>query len=203
MPGPAWTKKENRLLRKQVREGKLIEEINIEGRSLHAIRRKAARLRLIGNGIKRKPWTEEEKALLKRLVKSGKTSFEIARNYHEVDELLPLAKYSGNAIQKQMQRMGLGDKKRARRAKAAVRFNQEEKIAFLLYLRIHYSFMTPEELAEIWNKQCTTKVTKRRVIYYLVIMKCKLPQKVIISMPYSLEKRRRRAKAKARRNQLR
>ena len=198
MPGFRWNAEDIEFLKKEISAGKFIEDISINGRTTNSIRNQATRLRLIGDGVKRKPWTKMEKALLKSYVQSGWTASEISKATTSISDLRPLARFNRNAIQKQMQRMGLGDKKMSRKLKRVVHFTHEEKIEFRTFLRERYLTMTPEQMAKMWNKSHTTKVGRGRVVSHLVIMQCKLPWKTIIKMPYSRKKRKRRAKSKAR-----
>ena len=199
MPGLHWTAEELNFLKQEIRAGKFVEDIAIEGRSLISVSNQAKRLGLTGDGVVRKPWSDEEKRLLWDLVSNDWTASDIVKGAGDISEFQSLAKYNRNAIQKQIQRMELADKKRSRIAKAVIQFTQAEKIEFRAFLKENYSLMTPEQMAKLWNKTHSTKVTRGRAIRHLELLKCKLPWKLIMSMPYSQNKRKRRAKNKARR----
>jgi hypothetical protein len=193
MPGKHWTQSEIESLTEQIQRGVLIEDVSIENKTGDAIRNQATRLGLIGDGIKRTPWTDDEKQILRTYVKDGWTAKSITEAY-ELGVLNILPGRSRVSIQKQMQRMGLGNKKRSRVLQSARRFSQEEKTKFRRFLMRNYYNRTPEELAKIWNKENPDcKIKRSRVVRHLEVLKIKLPWSEIIKMPYSKAKREKSA----------
>lgn len=210
MPGLRWTFAEKEELRKQLAAGHFLEDIYIEGKTKNAIRAQATRLGLIGDGVARVEWSEEDKEDLFEYVKDGWSASDIV----EAMEIGVPVFRSGimrnrNAIQKQMQRLGLGNKKRSRVLKTVRHFTGNEKREFRSFLKANYESMTPEQMAREWIKKhpswrkepnVLSRLTKR-VRRHLVEMDCKLSRAEIVKMPYSRKKARHsRAKAERRKN---
>ena len=70
MPGPEWSQRDVRLLTIYLEQGFTPDKIQIGSRSVAAIRGKAARLKLIGDGVSRRPWSVENEQKLKQLASS-------------------------------------------------------------------------------------------------------------------------------------
>lgn len=185
MPGPEWSQRDVRLLTIYLEQGFTPDKIQIGSRSVAAIRGKAARLKLIGDGVSRRPWSVENEQKLKTLMKSGWSVKRIA----ETGGVLP--GYSRYAIAKKAGRLGLANEILSARAKRVVRFTPEQLRQFHQFLRERGSLYTPEQIALVWNKLYHPTVSRRRVIYHLVKLKIKPPWKEVILMPYSKAKQRR------------
>ena len=108
MPGDRWTRKELKSLRKQLREGRAIEEVELDRRTVHAIRRQAGRMKLIQQREGRFRWPEKQLDKLKELAEQGLTVAEI----HQF-ELLGEPERSLWAIRKTWGRLSLSDPHRA------------------------------------------------------------------------------------------
>lgn len=160
MPGKSWKVSELRVLTDAVRGAKSPSEISIPGRSAGAVRAMASRLHLIGDGISRKRWPESDVQLLRQLVADGLTAKRIA-------ETNALPGYGRNAIQKQMQRLGLGRPERSLPQKKARRLAGESIDAFIAFLSANAATKTPAQLTFLWNQQHEPRVSHQRVLYHL------------------------------------
>jgi hypothetical protein len=160
MPGKSWKVSELRVLTDAVRGAKSPSEISIPGRSAGAVRAMASRLHLIGDGISRKRWPDSDVQLLRQLVADGLTAKRIA-------ETNALPGYGRNAIQKQMQRLGLGRPERSLPQKKARRLAGESIEAFIAFLSANAAAKTPAQLTFLWNQQHEPRVSHQRVLYHL------------------------------------
>ncbi len=181
MPGAPWRISERNTLIQSVREAKAPSEIALPGRTPAAIHRMAARLHLVGDGIPRRRWTDEQRGQLRSLVQQGRTAGEISAT-----GLLP---YNRNAIQKQMQRLGLADPELSRTQRMAMRLAGPALEAFQLFLRERAERMTPEQIALEWNQTHLPGVSHRRVVYHLDMLGVKPTRAQVLQMPYSRAKR--------------
>jgi hypothetical protein len=189
MPGITWNTSEIARLVVLLRDGHPIAAVGIGNRSTAAVRNKAARLSLIGDGISRKRWSHKDEERLKSLVKKGWSVKKIAESSQY------LAGFSRNAIAKKAGRLGLADKSRSIRAQQAVRFTESQKREFHRFLRDKTEHCTPELLAILWNKKYSPEVSRRRVIYHQTRLNIKRPWAEVIQMRFSKNKRdRHRAK---------
>ena len=163
MPGMPWRVSEVRVLTDAIRRAMAPAEIALPGRSPIAVRRMAARLRLIGDGVPRKRWTDAQRARLADLVAAGHTATRIA-----AAGLLP---HNRNAVQKQMQRMGLGSADRSAPQKAATRLQGPALDRFHAFLRARAGATTPAQLARRWNDLAAAeglaRVSQRKVVYHM------------------------------------
>lgn len=178
MPGARWTKSEIKALRKQLREGRAIEDVEIPGRSMHAIRRQASRLQLIEQRPGRYPWPQRQIDKLKELAAEGLTVTEI----HQFD-LLGEPPRSLWGIRKTWGRLGLTDPERAERMRHRKVWAPGEMKKFDAYLRKHSRTMTPEEIGKEWGVARST-VARRQTELGL-----KRTRAEVLKMPYSQKKR--------------
>ena len=181
MAGRVWTTNEITQLEHALAAGERIDSIELPGRSLHAIRNKASRMGLIGDGVSRKPWSTEDEKLLTDLIRKAHSIREIHRQ-----SLLP---YSLNGLRKKAGRLGLVDQQRSERVRNACRFTADGMWYFRRFLQEHAANCTPEQIAQLWNEQFGLKVSRRRVIYHLTRLGLKQPWSAVIRMPYSAAKR--------------
>jgi hypothetical protein len=178
---PPWTHADIALLREQLNRGLAPSEMSIPGRNMVAIQRKAARMGLVGDGIKRGPWSEDERETLRKLVAKGWTARKIFKR----------KKFPGRSqtsIQKQISRRGWADPERVRRARDARRMNPEELARFERYLLKNGLHFTPEQLMLTWNEKAEPKVTHGRVVYHLQRLNVKPSQHEVRRMSYSRQK---------------
>ena len=192
MPGKPWRVSEVRVLTDGIRRALAPGEVTIPGRSTIAVRRMAARLGLIGDGVPRQRWTEAQRAQLAELVAAGYTATRIA-----AASLLP---HNRNAVQKQMQRMGLGSAGRSSPQKSAMRLHGPGLDQFHAFIQSHARGCTPAQIADLWNQaqgQNGAHVSHRKVVYHLGQLGLRLPRRVVVRMAYSVEKRTRSAMAAA------
>lgn len=187
MSGYHWTAKEHELLQQQLREGRLPDELLIPGRTKHSARRKASRLKLIGDGLSRKPWSDIEKEELEGYLEAGWTTKDFVR----ARELgIPvLMNRTRNAIQKQIQRMNLGNARRSRIGKRAYRFSDFERELLDTFLLEHHKNRSPEQLMKRWNKLHSPRVNISRVRRSLARLKLKSSWKEAIAIRGSKWKR--------------
>jgi hypothetical protein len=178
-----WRVSELHVLTEGIRGALSPREICVPGRSESALRSMARKLKLVGDGVPRTPWTEHEKQLLTKLVTSGMKATAITR-----DGLLP--GFNRNAIQKQMQRMGLGHPRRSRPQKNALRFKGRTLERFHAFLNANARCCTPMQIVQIWNEEHEPKVSHARVLYHLETLGLRLARRVVIKMAYSREKQR-------------
>jgi hypothetical protein len=204
MPGLHWTDDEVLSLEAQLKAGSFLEDVKIPGKTDAAIRSKATRLGLTGDGIPREIWTEEDKNALKDYVAAGWSATDIVEAVSLGVPVFPSRKKRNrNSIQKQIQRMGIANKRLSRIQKSVRQFTQEEKQEFRAFLRENYLSMTPEEMAKEWilkhpdwkQTGAVSRMTKR-IRAHLTLLGLKLPREVIIRMPYSRKKFRNRRKKK-------
>ena len=189
MPGQSWTNAEIARLQLLLQQGLTPETIDIEKRSNSAIRNKAARLKLIGDGIPRKQWSAKEEESLCKLMKKGWSVRRIAASPKQ------LPGHSIYSLSKKAGRLGIVDQERSRRAKQAIRFTDPQKQKFHQFLNERSDRNTPELIAILWNKNHEPKVSRRRVIYHQTRLNIKRPWKDVIRMRFSVTKRlRNRAK---------
>ncbi len=185
MPGPSWTNAEIARLQLLLQQGYTPETIQIENRSKSAIRNKAARMNLIGDGIPRKQWSAKEEKTLCDLMARGWSVRKIAA----APKHLP--GHSVYSLSKKAGRLGIVDQERSRRSKQAVRFADEQKRQFHRYLIERSERSTPELIAILWNKDYEPIVSRRRVIYHQTRLNIKRPWKDVIRMRFSVTKRQR------------
>ena len=190
MPGERWTQAEIKLLKKQLREGRAVEDVKLESRSVHAIRRQASRLELIEQREGRYRWPQRQIDKLKELAAQGLTVTEI----HQF-ELLGEPARSLWAIRKTWGRLGLSDPHRSERMKHRKVWDPGERKKFDAYLRKHSRQMTPEQIGKEWGVARST-VARRQTELGL-----KRPRAEVLEMDYS-RKKRERARAKLRRRNL-
>ncbi len=187
MAGQIWTPWEIETLKKLLGQGHALRDITIGSRNSHAIRNKAARLNLIGDGVPRCKWSSQCETTLRNLMEQGWSVRRIAA----AEGVLP--GYSRNAIQKKASRLKLTNPKLATRIKQAQRFSKTQRSLFRAFLWVRAQNCTPEQMALLWNETHEPQVTQKRVVYHLERLKLKRPWKVVIQMPYSKAKQRRRS----------
>jgi len=184
MPGKPWRVSEVRVLTDGIRRALAPGEVTIPGRSAIAVRRMAARLGLIGDGVPRQRWSAQQREKLAELVNGGWTATRIAEA-----SLLP---HNRNAVQKQMQRMGLGSAGRSSPQKAATRLHGLGLDRFHAFIQANARICTPAQIADLWNQQHGgANVSHRKVVYHLGQLGLRLPRRVVVRMAYSVEKRAR------------
>jgi len=186
MPGKPWRVSEVRVLTDGIRRALAPGEVPIPGRSAIAVRRMAARLGLIGDGVPRQRWTAEQREKLAELVAAGWTATRIA-----AASLLP---HNRNAVQKQMQRMGLGSAGRSSPQKAAVRLHGTGLDQFHAFVRLHARTCTPAQIADLWNNahgQRGATVSHRKVVYHLGQLGLRVPRRTMARMDDPSDKRTR------------
>ena len=162
MPGKPWRVSEVRTLTDAIRSALAPNEIPIAGRSPIAVRRMAARLGLIGDGVPRKRWTDGQRAKLAELVGAGWTATRIA-----AAALLP---HNRTAVQTLRQRTGLGRPDRSAPQKAATRLHGAALDRFHAFVRQYAASRTPGQVARLWNQQqaqAGDRVSQRKVAYHL------------------------------------
>ncbi|MCA9173384.1 MAG: hypothetical protein KDB14_02730 [Planctomycetales bacterium] len=178
MPGARWTKSETKSLRKQLKEGRAIEDVEIDGRSEHAIRRQAGRLNLISQRDGRYRWPQRQLDKLRELAGQGLTVGEI----YEF-ELLGEPARSLWAIRKTWGRLGLSDPRRAERMRQRKVWAPGERRKFDAYLRKHSGAMTPEQIGTHWGLARST-VARRQTELGI-----KRTRAQVLKMEYSRNKR--------------
>jgi hypothetical protein len=174
---------ELQMLIEGVRSARSPREISVPGRSESALRSMARKLKLVGDGVPRARWSAHEKLLLMKLIGSGMKATAIAR-----EGVLP--GFNRNAIQKQMQRMGLGHPRRSGPQKNALRFSGKTLERFHTFLNANARCCTPMQIVQIWNEEHEPKVSHARVLYHLEVLGLTLARRVVIKMAYSREKQR-------------
>ena len=184
MPGRAWQQSEVGQLKRRLAVGVAASQIELIGRSPAAIRGKAARLGLIGDGIPRSRWSTEDERTLRKLFARGWSVKRIAETKRV------LANYSRSAIAKKAGRLELVDRVRSLRARQIVRFTKGQLWRFQSFLWLHAANCTPEQISLMWNEKHLPIVSRSRVIYHLSKLGIKRPWKDIIQMPYSKAKQR-------------
>ena len=160
MSGNAWRVSEMRTLTDAVRAARSPSEIQIPGRTAGAVRAMASRLRLVGDGIPRKKWPDPDVRVLRQLVADGWTAKRIA-------DANALPGHGRNAIQKQMQRLGLGRPERSLPQKVARRMPADLMDRFVAFLTAHAPAHPPVRIAELWNATSDYPVSHQRVRYHL------------------------------------
>lgn len=188
MTKKTWQTSEIRRLTAAIRGAQSPREIILPGRSPAAVRHMASKLGLVGDGIRRRPWNEGQKSQLRALILAGYTASRIV-----AEGALP--GFNRNAVQKQMQRMNLGDAQRRAAQKRAARLWGAALDRFHAFLRANARGCTPGQLALLWNEEHSPKVSHARVLYHLEQLGLKLPRNVVIRMAFSREKQRTRARA--------
>ncbi len=187
MPGRPWQQSEVDQLKRLLADGLSASQFKLDSRSPPAIRGKAARLGLIGDGISRSRWLAEDEDTLRKLIARGWSVKRIAQTKSV------LAGYSRNAIAKKAGRLNLVDQTRSLRAKQAVRLRGAQIWKLQSFLWLHAATYTPEQIALVWNEQEEPKVSRSRVIYHLTKLGIKRPWKDVIRMPFSKAKQRRKS----------
>lgn len=190
MPGERWTRKELKSLRKQLREGRAIESVELDHRTVHAIRRQAGRMKLIEQREGRFRWPQKQIDKLKELAEQGLTVAEI----HQF-ELLGEPERSLWAIRKTWGRLGLSDPHRAACMKRRKVWAPSERRKFDDFLRENSEHMTPEEIGKQWGVARST-VARRQTELGL-----KRTRAEVLEMPYSRRKRE-QARTRLRRRNL-
>lgn len=188
MPGVHWTKAEVEQLHRLLTGRRDVARVIVPGRSVFAIRNKALRLKLIGNGISRRPWQPGEELGLRRLSARGCTPHQIVR------EGLLHNQRTVCAVAQKVRRCALADPMRSARAYAAAqrRFAPRLRALFHEFLRDNARAYTPEQLALRWNQRYQKfRVSRDKVIYHLGRLGIKQPWSVVIRMPFSRLKRKR------------
>jgi hypothetical protein len=192
MPGARWTTKEKRLLKKQIcQEGRSLEEVRLAGRSEHAVRRQAARMKLVTQRPGRFKWPEPQIRKLKQLAREGLSAAEICRF-----ELLGEPERSLWAVRKMWGRLKLADRRRSRQMQRRKIWRPGERGRFDRYLQQHSAHMTPEEIGKVWGVARST-VARRQTE-----LGVKQTRQEVLQMRYSRQKRE-RARRRLRRRNLR
>ena len=181
MPGPPWTKKEIQSLKRQViRQKRTMANVDIQGRTVNAIRAMAARLNIMETPVSRAKWSSRQRQRLKQLKNEGFTPQDI----YEFDLLgEPLrTKWS---ITKQWGRMNLADPRRSKLMKKKKWWKPGEKTKFRQYLLRHSKKQTPEEIAKIWQ------LARSTVSRWQNNLGIKASRDQVMKMEYSLQKQQR------------
>jgi hypothetical protein len=134
----------------------------LPGRNKNAVRNKLDRLGLRNKRPDRPDWTEENLNKLKELRDQGYSAKDISE--------MGTFSCSQNAIQKKLCRLGL-----VKNIKI-VKFPEEIRNKFKKFLLNNWKGKTPEDLAEIWNKENAKYQTNvMRVVSYLTKLNIKIP----------------------------
>ena len=107
-------------------------------------------------------WSKEQEELLANHIKNGGNDQELISN-----KVLP---FSLNAIRKKKCRLNL-----TKKVPQVVRYKENIKDLFKIFLIKNWKNNTPEELVGMWNENHNTKTTMRKVISYLHLLKIKIP----------------------------
>lgn len=192
MPGRRWTKPEIDSLRRQLnRNGRCVDDVQIEGRSPHAIRTQAVRMKLVRPRDSRWRWSRRQQELLQQLKAEGFTPLQIYQY-----ELLGDPPRSRWAITKQWGRMKLADDQRSQKMRGKKVWKPGEQRQFDQFLRKHSSSMTPEQIAQQWDVARST-VARRQTELGI-----KRSRDEVMQMEYSLAKQK-RARQRLRQGNLR
>lgn len=184
MPGTPWTAKERKALRRQIlREKKTPAQVEIDGRSVNAVRAQAARMDLIPKRASRAKWSQRQLDLLQDLQQQGLTPQQIYDG-----SLLGEPVRTKWAITKQWGRMHLADQRRVDLMKQKKRWANGELGKFHAYLLKHSSSKTPEEIARHWS------VARSTVSRWQNALGVKATRDEVLQMRYSREKQRRALK---------
>lgn len=179
-----WRISEQATLISEVRHrARSASEICIPGRSAEAVRRKAARLRLVGDGIARRPWSQAERDTLRRLRAEQWTVAQMCAG--------PLAAYTPTAVRKQIRRLGLADPRFVAAQRSACRLAGGVLEAFHGFLAANARTCTPEQIALAWNEDHHPAVTHARVLYHLESLGLRPPRRYVLRMAFSKDKRTR------------
>jgi len=147
-----WTKEEINNLK----NGKVVP-----GRTLHSIKNQILRLGLISKKKARRPWTEKEVEKLKELHIQGFS----AKQIYE----MKIFNTGIFGIQHKLRRIGLV------RGKNIHKLNKETREKLKDFLLNNYQGKTPKELTDIWNKENCIKISYKKVLSYLYVLKIKIP----------------------------
>lgn len=178
MPGPPWTAKEKKALKRQVkREKRSLSEVEIDGRTVNAIRAQAVRMDLVSRRASRAKWSQQQLDRLKELQQAGFTPQQIYDGRLLGDP--PRTKWS---ITKQWGRMHLADNRRSHLMKKKKRWAAGELEKFKAYLRRHSRKQTPEEIGKHWG------VARSTVSRWQNELGVKATREQVMKMKYSLEK---------------
>src|SRR4051794_20454040 len=174
MPAP-WRTSEQAILIDEVRRrARAASEVSLPGRSAVAVRRKASRLGLVGDGVPRRPWSEADRATLRRLRAEGWTVARMCAG--------PLAAFTPTAVFKQIRRLGLADPRCALAQKRARRLSGGVLKAFHAFLVAHARTCTPEQIALVWNEEHEPAVNHARVVYHLERLGLRPPRRLVLRM---------------------
>ena len=183
MPGVHWNDLQIDMLKEAVANGIPLDELEVEEKTSHAIRRKAVRLKLVPKSGRKHIWETEEKRRLKELVAQGLSAREIAKR-----KLLP--RFSRHAIQKQMGRLRVVNRKRSEYGKAAQRLSRETRERLITFIRSYAKACSAPEIAELWNAAHTPKVTARKVRSLISQKKIKRNARKIFRTEYCSRRRK-------------
>jgi len=190
MPGERWTENDIDSLREQLDHGLALKEVQIERRTINAIRSQALRLELVEMRANRRKWPSRQRRLLRKCKEQRLTPVEIFEF-----GLLGEPPRSFWAIRKQWGRMKLSDRRRARLMRKKKVWKPGEKRKFDTFLRKNSKQMTPEEIGKEWSVARST-VARRQTE-----LGVKATREQVMQMEYSLAKQR-RARQRIRRNSL-
>jgi len=192
MPGLRWTSEEKEVLRQKIVEEHLAPaQVDLEGRTVNAIRSQVVRMGLVEARASRAKWTSRQERLLEKLKEEGLTPSQIYRY-----DLLGDPRRTLWSITKKWGRMKLSDRKRSRQMKRKKRWKPGEREEFDRFLRDNSKKMTPEQIGKDW------KIARSTVARRQVELGLKVSRDAVMQMDYSLEKQR-RARKRIRRGNIR
>jgi len=185
-----WSEEERAELRRQHEQKFHATKICIPGRTVSGIDRMLRRLGLV-EAVRDAPiWSDADKARLRELKAQGLGGRRIFHAGHFPGRSI-------DAIQHEIGRLGLADKKASERLRKARRLDGFELKQFYEYLERYSHQKTPEEIAEHWG------VHPHTVKRYQDNIGKRTSWRQTIQMPHSREKFERNGKKTTRRNRRR
>ena len=147
-----WTESEILELKNHLNKNGDYNNLKIANKSHHAIRNKAARLGLIGDGVPRPKWEDSETKKLKRLVAKGLKRSVIAKKLKRTE----------SSVQQKLKRLGMVKKSTCSRKIPEYLMETYENL-----LREYHTTMTPLDISSLWNDSYVFKTNARMVRYHL------------------------------------
>lgn len=147
-----WTEGEILELKNHLNKNGDYNNLKIKNKSYDAIRNKAARLGLIGDGVPRPKWKDSETKELKRLVNKGLKRSVIAKKLKRTE----------SSVKQKLNRLGLTKKSTCSRKIPEYLMETYENL-----LREHHTTMTPSDISSLWNNSYVFKTNPRMVRYHL------------------------------------
>ena len=147
-----WTEGEILQLKNHLNKNVDYNNVKIGNKSHDAIRNKAARLGLIGDGVPRPKWKASETKKLKRLVAEGLKRSVIAKKLKRTE----------SSVQQKLKRLGMVKKSTCSRKIPEYLMETYENL-----LREHHTVMTPSDISSLWNDSYAFKTNTKMVRYHL------------------------------------